>query len=104
MTLDSAAAARVDRLLWCLRFAPSRSAARQWVEAGHIRLNGRRVSKPSQMVRVGDVLTLPLASETRVIAVMAIPDRRVGASVAATCYRDHDRQPGENAPPGPGRH
>lgn len=85
-------ALRIDRLLWFLRLAPSRSQAQLWVESGHFRLNGQRVVKAAQMVRAGDVLTLPpnhaIRSVVQVIEIMALPERRGPAVEAASCYRD----------------
>jgi ATP-dependent RNA helicase SUPV3L1/SUV3 len=51
---------RIDKLLWFLRFAPTRPHAHDWVLGGHIRLNGRRVERPGTAIKVGDVLVLPL--------------------------------------------
>lgn len=85
----SAAPLRIDRLLWFLRLAPSRSMAQNWVLAGHIRANGQRVIKAAHAVRVGDVLTLPTNRQVRVIEITALPQRRGPASEAATCFREH---------------
>jgi len=81
---------RLDRLLWFLRFARTRPLAQALVEAGHIRLNGRRVERSSQRVAAGDVLVLPLPSGVKVIEVIALPARRGPASEAITCYRELD--------------
>jgi ribosome-associated heat shock protein Hsp15 len=78
---------RLDKLLWFLRFAASRSFARTWVEAGHIRQNGQRVAKPSTLVAPGDVLTLPMRTRVRVIEVLALPARRGPPPEAQGCYR-----------------
>jgi ribosome-associated heat shock protein Hsp15 len=78
---------RIDKLLWFLRLAASRSFAQQWVSAGHIRLNGRRVEKPSTAVAAGDVLTLPYRTMVRAISVTALPARRGPAGEAQACYR-----------------
>ena len=78
---------RLDRLLWFLRLAPSRSMAQNWVAAGHIRANGQRVTKPAHPVRAGDVLTLPMPSEVRVLEILALPTRRGPAVEAAACVR-----------------
>jgi ribosome-associated heat shock protein Hsp15 len=89
---------RIDRLLWFLRLAPTRSAAQKLVESGHIRMSGQRVTKTAQTVTAGDVLTLPLAGGVRVIEIIAIPVRRGPASEAAICYRtrsESDSQLGE---------
>ena len=47
---------RLDKLLWFLRFARSRSVAQAMVEAGHIRLDGRRITRSSCAVHVGATL------------------------------------------------
>ena len=78
---------RIDRLLWFLRLAPSRSFAQGWVQAGHIRLNGRRVEKPATAVAAGDMLTLPMRSGVLVVQVLALPHRRGPAPEARACYR-----------------
>ncbi len=78
---------RIDRLLWSLRLATSRSFAQQWARAGHIRLNGRRVTKPSVAIAEGDVLTLPMRTHVRVIEILALPERRGPAAEAQACYR-----------------
>lgn len=77
---------RIDKLLWFLRLAASRSFAQQWVLDGHIRLNGKRIEKPSATVKVGDVLTLPMRSQVRVVRILALPSRRGPAHEAQSCY------------------
>ena len=77
---------RIDKLLWFLRLAGSRSLAQDWVGEGHIRLNGRRIERASTAVRCGDVLVLPLHSGVRVIAVTRLPSRRGPAEEARGCY------------------
>ena len=81
---------RIDRLLWFLRLAASRSMAQKWALAGHIRVNGRRVTKPSTAIAQGDVLTLPMRSHVRVIEILALPGRRGPAAEAQACYRELD--------------
>ncbi|MFN3517125.1 MAG: RNA-binding S4 domain-containing protein [Novosphingobium sp.] len=78
---------RIDKLLWFLRLAGSRSFAQAWVLDGHIRLNGRRIEKPSVAVGPGDILTLPLRGEVRIVQVETLPTRRGPASEAQACYR-----------------
>ncbi|HMO67278.1 MAG TPA: S4 domain-containing protein, partial [Novosphingobium sp.] len=61
---------RIDKLLWFLRLASSRSFAQEWVQAGHIRINGRRIAKASAGIVPGDVLTLPMRTSVRVIEIV----------------------------------
>ena len=54
---------RLDNVVYRLGFAFSRSAARQLVAHGHIRVNGRKVDIPAFLVKAGDVVTLREASK-----------------------------------------
>jgi ribosome-associated heat shock protein Hsp15 len=78
---------RIDKLLWFLRLAKTRPLAQAIAEAGHARLNGRRVERAHQAVAVGDVLVIPAACGARVIEVLALPVRRGPAKEAQQCYR-----------------
>jgi ribosome-associated heat shock protein Hsp15 len=79
---------RLDRFLWFVRFAKSRTIAQSIVGEGHVRLDGRPVSKSAASVRVGSVLGLPLGGAVRIVRVEALPDRRGPAFEAQACYTD----------------
>jgi len=81
---------RIDRLLWFLRFAKSRSLAQKWLAEGHFRRNGVRVERLDQPIAVGDILTLPLRHDVRVIEILSLPARRGPAEEARACYRELD--------------
>lgn len=81
---------RIDKLLWFLRLAKTRSAAQMLVAAGHIRLNGKRVERTAQPVSVGDVMVIPLSKGVAVIELVALPARRGPAPEAQACYRTLD--------------
>lgn len=81
---------RIDRLLYALRFARSRTLAQRWIAEGHIRRNGERVTRQDLAVAAGDVLTLPLRSKVLVIELITLPTRRGPASEAQACYRPLD--------------
>ena len=49
---------RLDNVVYRLGFAKTRKQARQMVNHGHILLNGKKVSIPSYLVKVGDVITV----------------------------------------------
>lgn len=88
-----AAGLRIDKLLWYLRLARTRALAQDWAQAGHIRLNGRRVERAHQGVSTGDILVIPLGSAVRVIEILALPERRGPAPEAQACYRVLDDTP-----------
>nr|WP_237452076.1 S4 domain-containing protein [Qipengyuania algicida] len=74
-------------MLYFLRFARSRSAASGVIATGTVRRNGERITKTSQAIHAGDILTLPLAGGVRLVEVLALPDRRGSARDAQACYR-----------------
>ncbi len=78
---------RIDRLLFFLRLAKSRTLAQGWAETGYIRINGRRVEKGSIEVRVGDILTLPKGDDVLAIKLIELPTRRGPAAEAQACYQ-----------------
>jgi small subunit ribosomal protein S4 len=45
---------RLDNIVYRLGFAPSRSAAREFIVHGHIQVNGRKVDIPSFLVKTSD--------------------------------------------------
>ena len=49
---------RLDNLVYKSKFVPTIFAARQFVNHGHILVNGKRVNIPSYMVKVGDVISV----------------------------------------------
>ncbi|BDI59785.1 S4 domain-containing protein [Qipengyuania nanhaisediminis] len=81
---------RIDRLLVYLRFARTRSAARALIESRSLRCNRKRIERVSETVCVGDVLTLMVGNEVRVIEVLRLPARRASPALAAQHYRERD--------------
>jgi len=49
---------RLDNVVYRLRFASSRSQARQIVSHGHILVNGRKVNIPSYLVKANDEISI----------------------------------------------
>jgi ribosome-associated heat shock protein Hsp15 len=82
------AALRIDKLMWHLRLAKSRSAAQALIAQGHVRINGKRVEKVSMEGKVGDVITLPRGEDALVVRVLAIPAHRGSASEAREFYAE----------------
>ena len=79
---------RIDKWLWHARMVRTRGDAAALTEAGHVRLNGKRVTAPSQPVHVGDVLTVALDRTVRVVEVQGFCERRGAAALARSLYRD----------------
>ncbi len=78
---------RLDKWLWCARFASTRVACASIAEGGRVRINRQPTDKPHAKVRVGDVLTLPLQAGVRVVEVLGLSERRGGAPDARLLYR-----------------
>lgn len=79
---------RIDRYLHCVRLVKSRTLAQAVIGAGHVRIDGKRVEKPSDEVRVGSVVALPLHDRIRILRVLSLPDRRGPAAQARLCYEE----------------
>lgn len=81
---------RIDRLLVYLRFARTRSAARKMIEQTPLRLNRRHIQRVSEGVAIGDILTLAIGNEVRVVEVLSLPSRRASPALAKSHYRELD--------------
>jgi len=79
---------RIDKWLWHARVVRTRTAAAALVNAGNVRLNGTRVSAPSQLVRAGDVVTIALDRAVRVLKVTGFAERRGDADAARLLCED----------------
>jgi small subunit ribosomal protein S4 len=72
---------RLDAVVYRAKFVPTVFAARQFVNHGHVLVNGRRVTVPSINVKIGDVIEvrqksreMPLVLEAIQSAERDIPD------------------------------
>lgn len=79
---------RLDKWLWFARVARTRSAAAQLVAEGHVRVNGRRIALPAKPIARGDVLTIALERQMRVLKVVAIGRRRGPYQQARALFED----------------
>ena len=84
---------RIDRFLHCIRLVKSRTLAQALVESGHIRVDGKRVEKSSEEVRVGSIVALPLHGKVRVLRALSLPQRRGPPAEARACYEELDPSP-----------
>jgi ribosome-associated heat shock protein Hsp15 len=83
---------RVDRWLWAVRLAKTRSGAAQACRAGHVQVNGTR-AKPAAPVKAGDTVRVRVGEWERVVEVVRLLETRVGAELAAACLVDRSPPP-----------
>jgi small subunit ribosomal protein S4 len=72
---------RLDAVVYRAKFVPTVFAARQFVNHGHVKVNGRRVNIPSFRCKPGDVIEvkepskqMPLVLEATALAERDVPD------------------------------
>lgn len=78
---------RVDSWIWAVRILKSRSTSTDACKAGHVRVNGAK-AKAAQPVRPGDEVRVRTGEGDRTVIVRRLLAKRVGATVAVTCFED----------------
>jgi len=70
---------RLDAIVYRAKFVPTIFSSRQFVNHGHVTVNGKRVNIPSYRVKEGDVIQVREKSRDLAIVTMAIklPEREV---------------------------
>jgi ribosome-associated heat shock protein Hsp15 len=79
---------RIDKWLWHARVVRTRSAAAALSDSGLIRINGTRIDTSSRPVRPGDVVTIALDRNVRILKVTGFAERRGSAEIARLLYED----------------
>ena len=69
---------RLDNLVYRMNFAPTRRAARQLVNHGHVLVNNKKCDIPSIIIKVGDVITIKEKSRTLPIVKASIENATLG--------------------------
>ncbi len=85
---EAGGAQRIDKWLWFARLAKTRTTAQKLVLSGAVRVNRDKVDAASRQVRPGDVLTVSLERQVRVLKVLAAGVRRGPATEAQLLYED----------------
>jgi ribosome-associated heat shock protein Hsp15 len=83
---------RVDRWLWAVRLTKTRSDAAAACRGGHVRVNDRP-AKPATAVSPGDQVRARVGDTTRIVEVVRVIQKRVGAADAITCFIDRTPPP-----------
>ena len=86
MTAKSNEAIRIDKWLWFARFFKNRNLSARIVSQGKVRLNGKRISKPSTSLKKGDALTFPQGNILRLVKVLELGKRRGPFKEALSLY------------------
>lgn len=71
---------RLDSVVYLLGFGRSRAAARQFVNHGHVRVNGHKVDIASYAIQAGDEIEIKNAASSRQLATRNLEENR-GRSV-----------------------
>ncbi|MBI3216920.1 MAG: RNA-binding S4 domain-containing protein [Mycobacterium sp.] len=90
--MDAVDSTRVDRWLWAVRLTKTRPDAAEACRGGHVRVNDRP-AKPSTTVVPGDQIRARLGDRTRIVEVVRVIQKRVGAADAVTCFIDRTPAP-----------
>ena len=81
---------RLDKWLWCARFMRARVDCAALVARGSIRINRQTTDKAHAKLRPGDVLTVPVRGEVRVVKILALAARRGPPAEAAMLFEEMD--------------
>jgi ribosome-associated heat shock protein Hsp15 len=79
---------RLDKWLWFARVVKTRKQAVRLVEHGYVRIDARRAGVPAKSVGPGDVLTIALERDVRVLRIRAIAERRGPPRDAQLLFED----------------
>lgn len=82
----------MDRWLWAVRLTKTRSDAAAACKGGHVRVNDRP-AKAATSVSPGDEVRARVGDKTKVVEVVRVIQKRVGAADAATCFIDRTPAP-----------
>jgi len=80
---------RLDAMIYRAKFVPTVFAARQFVNHGHVTVNGKKVNIPSYRCKVGDVIAVKESSKQLIMVIEAtgLAEREVPEYVEA----DHNK-------------
>lgn len=107
---ESSARLRIDKWLFFARIAKSRTLAQDWVEGGHVSVNGVKVRRSSAEIGPGDRLEVLVERRVYVLVVKGAASRRGPYEEARLLYDDESPPPERLTPfeqaqrvPGAGR-
>jgi small subunit ribosomal protein S4 len=84
---------RLDAVVYRMKFVSTPFAARQFINHGHIRVNGRRVNISSYLVKDGD--TIEIKEKSRELGFVLEASRSTERDVPDYLQVDHDKMKGQ---------
>jgi ribosome-associated heat shock protein Hsp15 len=78
---------RIDKYMWCVRLAKTRSQATELIKKGKVKLNSGEI-KPSREVKVGDVISLSKHSALFSFKIIDLLEKRVSAKLVENYLTD----------------
>ena len=79
---------RVDIYLYYIRIFKSRSIATKFVSTNRLRISDQVTQKPHKMISIGDVLSITINDNIKILKVLDIPKRRGPFSESLNFYED----------------
>ena len=79
---------RLDLYLYYIRIFKSRSLASKFVTSSRLRISGQVTQKAHKLISIGDVLTMSINDNIKILKVLDIPSRRGPYSEALNFYED----------------
>ena len=79
---------RLDIYLYYIRIFKSRSIATKFVSTNRLRISGQVTQKPHKMISIGDVLTMTINDNIKILKVLDIPYRRGPYSESLNFFED----------------
>lgn len=86
----------MDRWLWAVRLTKTRPDAAAACRGGHVKVNDRP-AKPATMIVPGDEVRARVGDTTRILEVVRVIQKRVGAADASACFIDRTPPPPPDA-------
>ena len=79
---------RLDLFLFYIRMFKSRNLATKFIISNRLRISGQVIQKPHKLISTGDILSLPIQDNVKILKVVDIPNRRGPFSEALNYYED----------------
>ena len=79
---------RLDVYLYYIRIFESRSLATKYILSNRLRISGQVTQKPHKMISIGDVLSMTIRGNVKILKILDIPNRRGPYSESLNFYED----------------